>query len=494
MTKTNNIAIAPEAYQFIKNQFTTNGVTYAKIPKQYAKGKIADPKTREAMNDADSVYVRLGEDGKWYQTRMDQDAPNINYYFDNKPLIDRSNEIIDNQWEQGDGHKIAVNQADAKARQQWFSNEDATKFLLTTAGLGALGGGLISAPLATTLGLAGGYGGGKLVDKGMQLGTGKTWGEWMSDKTGLPEWFSEFTNPGGLIGAGLGTKMVKPTLSGYNKINNLVDKYFFVTKPGTYTRGIGMGKEGLLDAINTGVIRGNPRGTEQTAKIFTKMFDRNRGHFRDIIKDTGIKGLESKYQSRTLTRKEFNAIKKASQKYTKTVLQNDGNAITTKTVSADPLSEYPTYDDYISTINKDVQIVEQMPLRINSGEITVNNNLVSLKDGTFRGRPITERFGPNSDYVGDGHPLSYWYDNGRNPIKNGYNYAGSNYGVRVNNPNDYIPFMHELHLHPSFFKTPRLADPNVELFTKGPFGLTLKLNKQTMQPLLKTDLLKFLHK
>jgi len=40
---------------------------------------------------------------------MDKDANNINYYLDNKALIDRSNEIIDNQWEQGDGHKIAVN-------------------------------------------------------------------------------------------------------------------------------------------------------------------------------------------------------------------------------------------------------------------------------------------------------------------------------------------------------------------------------------------------
>ena len=147
--------VPKEANQFIKDQFTVNGVTYGKMPSYYNKGKIADSKTKDDIK-SDKVYVRQGDNGKWYQTRMDKDANNINYYLDNKALIDRSNEIIESQSKQGIGHKIEVDKADARARQQWFSNEDATKFLLTTAGLGALGGGLISAPLATTLGLAGG--------------------------------------------------------------------------------------------------------------------------------------------------------------------------------------------------------------------------------------------------------------------------------------------------------------------------------------------------
>lgn len=197
------IEITPESYQFIKDQFTVNGVTYGKIPSQYTKGKIANSKTKENIK-SDNVYVRLGNDGKWYQTRMDKDAANINYHLNQQDIANRSNQIIDNQWRQGDGETIRVNQGDARARQQWFSNEDATKFLLTTAGLGALGIGAVSAPLATALGLAGGYAGGKAVDKGMQLGTGKTWGEWMSDKTGLPEWFSEFTNPGTIVGGAVG--------------------------------------------------------------------------------------------------------------------------------------------------------------------------------------------------------------------------------------------------------------------------------------------------
>lgn len=52
-----------------------------------------------------------------------------------------------------------------------------------------------------------------------------------------------------------------------NLAKNTADKLgFFVQKPGTFTRGIGFGEEGLQDLITTGVVRGNPRGTEVTAK------------------------------------------------------------------------------------------------------------------------------------------------------------------------------------------------------------------------------------
>lgn len=54
----------------------------------------------------------------------------------------------------------------------------------------------------------------------MQLGTGKTWGQWASDKTGLPEWFSEFTNPGTIVGGGIGgRKGFKWSKSVQNNLN-----------------------------------------------------------------------------------------------------------------------------------------------------------------------------------------------------------------------------------------------------------------------------------
>lgn len=260
---------------------------------------------------------------------------------------------------------------------------------------------------------------------------------------------------------------------------------FFVQKPGTYTRGIGMTDAGVQDAVKTGVFRGNPRGTEQTAKHFDKMFLRNRNNFRDIVRDTNIKGIESRYQSRTLTEEDFNALKEASKKYTRDEMSVDGNTITLRRGSSDPLSDYKNYQEYMDDINATIARTEQMRNRVASGEVQVNNQLSepmwfedeSGKMFLPQGRPITERFGTNSDYVSDGNPLQYWYADGRNAITKGHPYARSNYMVRVNNPQDYIPFMHELHKHPSFFKTPKLSDPNVELFRRGPFGITIRMRK-----------------
>ena len=37
--------------------------------------------------------------------------------------------------------------------------------------------------------------------------------------------------------------------------------------------------------------------------------------------------------------------------------------------------------------------------------------------------------------------------------------------------------MHELHLHPSFYKAIRLDDPDVSVYRKLPFGIGLKVPK-----------------
>lgn len=259
-------------------------------------------------------------------------------------------------------------------------------------------------------------------------------------------------------------------------INNGLKSRLFIPIQGTYTRGIGRGTEGLEDLIRTGIVRGNPRGTEVTANQFAKLYRKNRFHFRDIINDTGIKDIENKFFSRTLTKEEFDAIKKASKKYKDKRLQairDDNGQVTFSNVevSSDPLINYDTYDDYVKTIQKDVANVEAMPYRIKSGEVKVNHG---------SNRPIEERFGSNSDYIEDGTPLSYWYADGRNPFSKGHDYAGSNYAVRVNNPSTYQPFMHSSHLHPSFRYSPRLDDPNVEVFRRLPFGLGWKMNKNKL--------------
>ena len=75
------------------------------------------------------------------------------------------------------------------------------KFALPLMGLTATGvGALTSAPVTFLATTAGGYAGGKAVDTGMQLATGKSWAENMSNWTGLDKEPAEITNPGLWVG------------------------------------------------------------------------------------------------------------------------------------------------------------------------------------------------------------------------------------------------------------------------------------------------------
>ena len=67
---------------------------------------------------------------------------------------------------------------------------------LTATGVGAL----TSAPVTFLATTAGGYAGSKAVDTGMQLATGKSWAENMSNWTGLDKEPAEITNPGLWVG------------------------------------------------------------------------------------------------------------------------------------------------------------------------------------------------------------------------------------------------------------------------------------------------------
>lgn len=228
-----------------------------------------------------------------------------------------------------------------------------------------------------------------------------------------------------------------------NGINKVIDNFTFVKKPNSFTRGIG-GIEGLNDLIETGLIRGNPIGTEMSPKIFGKMYRYNRNHFRDIMKGTGRKDIAQRYYNRSLNEEDFNAIKTASKQYDYKPTKNS-RFNTLDDDDIDPLDYYVDFADYKNKINKD--------------RITLSNAR-SLDDS--------------------GQPLAYFYDDGRNPIINGYDYAGSKYGVRINNASDYNPRIFPGHLHYSMPKAVPLTDPNVEVFKRGPFGITIKMNKNKL--------------
>lgn len=232
-------------------------------------------------------------------------------------------------------------------------------------------------------------------------------------------------------------------------INMLKDTYGFVVRPNSFTRGIGS-IQGLNDLVESGLVRGNPIGTEVGPKHFRKLYNSNRDHFRDIMNATNRKGIAQRYYSRTLTEEDFNAIKEAAKPY----IEQFNSAPKPKGILAraqtyrgdiDPLSSYKDFIDYQSKLAKD--------------RITLNHA---------------------TSYDDSGQPLAYFYDDGRNPITKGYDYAASEYGVRINNASDYNPRIFEGHKHYSMPEAVPLTDPNVEVFRRGPFGITIKMNKNKL--------------
>lgn len=232
-------------------------------------------------------------------------------------------------------------------------------------------------------------------------------------------------------------------------INMLKDTYGFVVRPNSFTRGIGS-IQGLNDLVESGLVRGNPIGTEVGPKQFRKLYNSNRDHFRDIMNATNRKGIAQRYYSRTLTEEDFNAIKEAAKPY----IEQFNSAPKPKGILAraqtyrgdiDPLSSYKDFIDYQSKLAKD--------------RITLNHA---------------------TSYDDSGQPLAYFYDDGRNPITKGYDYAASEYGVRINNASDYNPRIFEGHKHYSMPEAVPLTDPNVEVFRRGPFGITIKMNKNKL--------------
>ena len=97
------------------------------------------------------------------------------------------------------------------------------QYIFPAIGLLSTGvGSAISAPITTTMGLTGAYVGSKAVDTASKSITGKSWGENISDITGLAPEAAELTNPGTLAGGIHGANLVKRARAAvYNNISPL---------------------------------------------------------------------------------------------------------------------------------------------------------------------------------------------------------------------------------------------------------------------------------
>lgn len=214
----------------------------------------------------------------------------------------------------------------------------------------------------------------------------------------------------------------------------------FVSKPNTFTRGIG-NREGIKDLVESKVVRGNPVGTEMTAKAYTKATKSNRNNFNDIMNGTGREGISHRYYNRSLSKEDFDAIQESYNKINASFkarhLKASGKirfAIGDNVY--DPLGHYKNYDDYLAQIASDRKTLR------NATTINPDN----------------------------GEPIAYFYNDGRNPLTQGHGYASSKWGVRISHPEDYNMKIFDGHLHYSNSKTIPFDSPNVEVFRSTPFG------------------------
>ena len=214
----------------------------------------------------------------------------------------------------------------------------------------------------------------------------------------------------------------------------------FVSKPNTFTRGIG-NREGIKDLVESKVVRGNPVGTEIKAKSYTKLTKFNRSHFNDIMNSTGRKGISHRYYNRSLSKKDFDAIQEAYNKVNSSFKAKYPESSSEMRFDMypdvyNPLEDYKNYDDYLAQIASDRKTLR------NATTINPDN----------------------------GEPIAYFYNDGRNPLTQGHKYAASKWGVRISNPQDYNMKIFTGHQHYSNSKTIPFDSPNVEVFRSTPFG------------------------
>lgn len=214
----------------------------------------------------------------------------------------------------------------------------------------------------------------------------------------------------------------------------------FVKKPNTFTRGIG-NREGIKDLVESKVVRGNPVGTEMTAKAYAKATKSNRNNFNDIMNGTGREGISHRYYNRSLSKEDFDAIQESYNKINASFKARHPKASGKIRFAIgddvyDPLGNYKNYDDYLAQIASDRKTLR------NATTINPDN----------------------------GEPIAYFYNDGRNPLTQGHDYASSKWGVRISNPQDYNMKIFNGHLHYSNSKTIPFDSPNVEVFRSTPLG------------------------
>lgn len=186
-----------------------------------------------------------------------------------------------------------------KARVRGAINKGVKDVLLPTIGVAAAP--IISAPIISSAiaspsafigSMIGGIFGQVATDKIVQKTSGNKysgWGDMVSKKTGLNPTVSEFTNPGGLIGGGLGTqtkKIIQKILPRYKQIpvkidNNLIQKSITINKsipknnilntPETFAKVTAQARENIKQLLDNPIVQETMvRNTELSKRLGIK--------------------------------------------------------------------------------------------------------------------------------------------------------------------------------------------------------------------------------
>lgn len=250
--------------------------------------------------------------------------------------------------------------------------------------------------------------------------------------------------------------------------NAFKNRYLFQQTPNSFTRGIGSEK-GLEDLRVSGKIRGS-RGTEVSAKEFGKEMRRHKDEWNALEQE--FPGIKQKWFRRELSEPEFNAI---NTKFTQ--LENN------KAVVAETKPRIQLKKKYLFS-SEDFDNPGYGSFE-NRGTKTYQDYLRDSKN---------EGVGVTHDQYWKDDPMAYFYNDGRNPITSGHTYANSNYGVKIDNVDQYNPYIHTAHQHYTTQGPVKLQDPNVTVYGKGPFNSTIRLDKNTFKPLYIEDLKRLIPK
>jgi hypothetical protein len=211
-----------------------------------------------------------------------------------------------------------------------------------------------------------------------------------------------------------GLQKINP-IESFKRLPNIKESFIrnspiFMKTNNSMTRGIGSGRAGLNDLLESGIVRANPKGRLTNPHQFTK--DARR------LKREGFKDVEiEEIASNNISEKTFNKLKnyETSGRDTRNSFGEDSHSLSGISLKRKGLIEnYPDYKAYKS-----------------------------------------------SSHAGDFYEDAFWYDSGGLPDY--FNYP-SDYFVRINNVSKYKPYVPDGHMHPTTKIPITLNNPDLDIF------------------------------